>query len=124
MQNETIDRRTNRGTPSLRSGEFRAIEGARHLRDVVTKAVLAGTRDEDIFYAVCEGYAHPRWKTPLSKQEIRITHIRETRIDAQRAMLGSKWLSVKEPGKVRCVYILRSCDGKKTWKQLLTTVSQ
>ena len=124
MLSETKDRRTLRGTPALDFDEFEKIKGGRHRVDHVCKPVYAGTRDEDIYYAVCEGYAHPRWKTPFSNQVLRITHVRETRIEAQRAMLSSKWLETKEPGRVRCVYIMRSCDGQRTWKQLMTVVSQ
>lgn len=41
----------------------------------------------------------------------------ETKIEAQRELLNTKWLKVKEPGRIRCAYIQRSCDGGKTWRK-------
>ena len=124
MELEKKDRRTLRDTPHLDSSEFGKIKGARHLVDNVCVPVRPGTVDENIYYGVCEGYAHPRWKTPLRGQTFTLTGTFETRIEAQKAMLRSHWLEKKEPGKVRCVFVMRSCNGMRTWQQFMTTVSQ
>ena len=125
--NETKkDRRTRMNTPTIDFDLLCKIKGAKRINDIDGVYVLPGTVDEDIFYRVCEGYAHHRWKTPYSRQNPRIVGIFETKIEAQRELLKTQWLTVKEPGKVRCAYIQRSCDGGKTWRrsQLMTVVSQ
>ena len=117
-------RRTRRNTPTVDFDDLCAIKGAKHIEDRNGVYVLPNTVDDEIFYRVCEGYAHHRWRTPFFRQDPIVIGTFETKLEAGREMLKSKWLAKKEPGRVRCVYIQRSCDGGKTWRPLMTVVSQ
>ena len=125
MQDNKKDRRTIVNSPEIDIDLFGTIPNAGWIHHVGNKPVLAGTKDEDIFYRVCEGHAHPRWRTPLLRQTPRVLGTFETRIEASEAMLRSKWLLGYDKA-LRCVYIQRSCDGGRTWRQsqTLTVVTQ